>query len=149
MLEGEYNCKKNPTVLMVQKTGVRNPFVYATPKIKAEIDNFTTGCVIDIKTWTKVDVNFKLHLGNVTDWSPPHPSKYSEVNAIAKGAPDLLQVVTIDSVRMAKDSNYEERAIFKDTEGRIWRFKYYHHSAKLTIQPGYGINIPAWTTFTP
>ena len=147
-VEGEYNGKKNPTVLMVQNGSEESVLVYATPKIKAEIDNFTIGCVIDIKTWTKVDVSFKL-LGDVTDWSPPHPSKYSEINAIAKGAPDHLQVITIDSVRMAKDSNYEERVIFKDTEGRIWRFKYYHHSAKLTIQPGYGINIPAWTTFTP
>jgi hypothetical protein len=147
-VEGEYNGKKNPTVLMVQNGSEESVLVYATPKIKAEIDTFTTGCVIDIKTWTKVDVNFKL-LGNVTDWSPPHPSKYSEINAIAKGAPDHLQVITIGSVRMAKDSNYEERVIFKDTEGRIWRFKYYHHSAKLIIQPGYGINIPAWTTFTP
>lgn len=147
-VEGEYNGKKNPTVLMVQNGDEESVLVYATPKIKAEVDNFTTGCVLDIKTWTKVDVNFKL-LGNVTDWSPPHPSKYAEINAIAKGVPENLQVITIDSVRLAKDSNYEERVIFKDTEGRIWRFKYYHHSAKLTIQPGYGINVPAWTTVAP
>ena len=66
------------------------------------------------------------------------------VAAISKGKPAGVQIITINSAKPTLDHDGNERVIIRDTEGRFWRFHFWQHGSSFKLEPGYGINVPAW-----
>lgn len=148
-VDGEYNGKKRPTVLLVEQEAEEPQpqiMIWASPKIKECLGDLYAGSLLEVKRWMKDDAVVRV-LHSADDWNAP--SDYKSIPAIAKGVPDGVQVLTIASTRIAKDKDYIDLVVFKDTEGRVWRFKNYNHSHKFTLEDGHGINVPAWTRVRP
>ena len=122
--------------------------VWASPNVAKLADKMVADCSLSISTYHRGDVVADILFGE-QDWVAPTRRAYHKVPSIAKRVPADVQVLTIESVRPTKDRDGFERVVFRDTEGRFWRFHSWQHSHTFKLEPGYGINVQAWKAVDP
>lgn len=117
--------------------------VWATPAIQAIAANLRAESTLVVSKIMAKDVRVSVTYGEA-DWVVPSRAAYQEVDSIAKGKPEGLHLLRIESVKPTVDRDGNERVVLRDTDGKLWRFHHHHHSKPFTLQPGYGINVAAW-----
>lgn len=122
--------------------------VWATPAIQAVAADLRVDSTLVVSKIMAKDVRACVTYGS-SDWAAPSRAAYQDIDSIAKGKPDGIQLLRIDSVKSTVDRDGNERVVFRDTDGKLWRFHHHQHSKTLTLQPGYGINVAAWKPVQP
>ena len=146
-----FRRRKDVLVLEVREVGITDaPMhrVWATPAIQAVVADLRVESTLVISKIMAKDVRACVTYGPC-DWVAPSRAAYQEIDSIAKGKPEDLHLLRIDSVKSTVDRDGNERVVFRDTDGKLWRFHHHQHSKSFTLQPGYGINVAAWKTVQP
>ena len=122
--------------------------VWATPSIQAIAADLRSESTLIISKIMAKDVKVSVTYGE-SDWVVPSRAAYQAIDSIAKGKPEGLHLLRIESVKPTVDRDGNERVVFRDTGGKLWRFHHHQHSKSFTLQPGYGINVAAWKPIQP
>ena len=84
-------------------------------------------------------------------WRAPSRAQYQNVDMLGRGHPANIDTVWIDSVKACKDKQGADRVVFKDTEGRVWRYRRHDlgYTKDIILRPGYGIDVKRWRAIEP
>jgi hypothetical protein len=146
-----FRRRKGVLVLEVRDVSITDAPVHriwATPTIQSIAADLRVESTLVISKIMAKDVRACVTYGQ-SDWVVPSRAAYQEVDSIAKGKPEGLHLLRIDSVKSTVDRDGNERVIFRDIDGKLWRFHHHQHSKSFTLQPGYGINVAAWKLVQP
>ena len=152
-LLGTHCFRRRTDVLVLEVRDVDIPDapmhrVWATPAIQAIAADLRVDSTLVVSKIMAKDVRACVTYGP-SDWAAPSRTAYQEIDSIAKGKPGGVHLLRIDSVKSTVDRDGNERVVFRDTDGKLWRFHHHQHSKSFTLQPGYGINVAAWKPVQP